>query len=64
MMRAGSIVVAFLALQQGPPRVYVAPDREPTPEETLILEYMNRWKSQVEALVAKVRTEPNEGAGR
>lgn len=57
MMRAGSKVVAVLALlgapagafQEGPAKVYQAPDREPTPEETLILEYMNRFRADPSA---------------
>jgi hypothetical protein len=41
---AGSALALLLAFQaaKGP---YEAPDREPTPQETLILEYMNRFRA-------------------
>lgn len=41
--------ILLAALLQEPPRVYEAPDREPTPAETQILEYMNRFRANPSA---------------
>ena len=46
---AGSMAALLLFIQaasgQAPKGPYEAPDREPTPQETLILEYMNRFRA-------------------
>jgi len=39
------LLTAALAVPQQSKGPYEAPDREPTPEETLILEYMNRFRA-------------------
>ena len=64
MRRIGAILVV-LALplgaqdSKGP---YEAPDREPTPEETLILEYMNRFRANPVAEMEIIAPPPSPGA--
>lgn len=48
-MRTAFLFVLGLAFPQAAADVYRAPDREPTPEETLILEYMNRFRADPSA---------------
>src|SRR5436190_13112684 len=56
------LLAAVLALPQakGP---YEAPDREPTPEETLILEYMNRFRANPVAEMEIIAPPTKSGGG-
>jgi hypothetical protein len=57
---AAFLILAFAPQAQGP---YEPPDREPTPEETLILEYLNRFRAnpQAEADIIAPPTRTGEG---
>ena len=56
------LLAALLALPQGK-GPYEPPDREPTPEETLILEYMNRFRADPSAEAEIIAPAGKTGGG-
>jgi hypothetical protein len=67
-MKACLAILLVLALAGPPPApqgkgAYEAPDREPTPEETLILEYMNRFRANPAAETDIIAPPDKSGGG-